>query len=750
MAVAAYASLLSLMHVLDNVQHRARRHQLYLHTKQTQSLQEKVNFLLGYLELHSERISQEMEEVARQIVVVVDEAEHTIDFHVVDQLREGSQEKRRYMAALSPFGRDINNIIEGIDSITRKLMMVKEERVDVQEQPVVPVGSTTLPSSDKNTMVGVDERLLQVVDELTRDESNLQILPIVRMGGIVSQQYSVREILLKYLLTDKKDKKELEEIGRNIAKGCRGLPLAIVVVGGLLAKSKKTREYWEFVAENVSTIVNSGDEEYCLKILSLSYNSLPIHLKPCFLYMGVFPEDHEIKASELAKLWISEEFLKPVGGKTLEAVGEEYLKDLIDRNLILIRKRTCSGKIKTCSVHDMLRELCLRESNREHLVRVPKAQHAFLLSEHENSVCFLCGHLAGSNRIHLQEVLVGLRSTTIASPSVCKACNNMYQNLNRLRWVKVLEQIDPHESGESSLQHTKLQYIVVKTSSYGPDLKFVFPHTISLLWTLQTLHLDVPSFSEPLLLPSDIWEMSQLRHLTAESCILRDPLINRFEGKDSTVLENLCTLSSRGFRCSEEAIKRVPNLKKLKSSYGSYRAEDSCYCLSNLARLNKLESLSLEYYCLLEDIAFPASLKKLSLFECEIPWAKMTIIGSSLPNLEVLKLNNAGHGYEWDPIEGEFLRLKVLLISHCDLVRWGAEDIHFPILQSLSLRYMHKLEEIPLSIGDIDTLCSIHLERCSQAVKNSAEEILKDQEEKGNETLQVYVDGKRIVVGTVS
>ncbi|KAL0441035.1 UNVERIFIED_CONTAM: putative late blight resistance proteinR1C-3 [Sesamum radiatum] len=747
MAVAAYASLLSLTHVLDNVQHSVPRHQLYLYTKRTQSLQEKVKILLGYLELHSQRISQEMEDVARQIVVVVDEAEHIIDFHVVNQLREGSQDKRRYMAACSSFGQDISNIIKEIDSITRKLMIVKEERVDVQEQPVVPVGSTTLPSSDKNTMVGVDERLLQVVDELTRDESNLQILPIVGMGD---DDKSWNLLCEKVFGQKSCPCQELEEIGRNIAKGCRGLPLAIVVVGGLLAKSKKTREYWEFVAENVSTFVNSGDEEYCLKILSLSYNSLPIHLKPCFLYMGVFLEDHEIKASELAKLWISEGFLKPVGGKSLEEVGEEYLKDLIDRNLILIRKRTRSGKIKTCSVHDILRELCLRESNREHLVRVPKAQHVFLLSEHENSVCFLCGHLAGSNRIHLQEVLVGLRSTTIASPSVCEACNHMYRNLNRLRWVKVLEQIHHHESGESSLQHTKLQYLVVKTSSYGPDLKFVFPHTISLLWTLQTLHLDVPSFSEPLLLPSDIREMSQLRHLTAESCTLRDPLINRFEGKDSIVLENLSTLSSRGFRCSEEAIKRVPNLKKLKSSYGSYRAEDSCYCLSNLALLNKLESLSLEYYCLLEDIAFPASLKKLSLFKCEISLAKMTIIGSSLPNLEVLKLNNFGHGYEWDPIEGEFLRLKVLFISHCDLVRWGAEDIHFPILQSLSLRYMHKLEKIPLSIGDIDTLCSIHLERCSQAVMNSAEEILKDQEEKGNETLQVYVDGKRLVVGTVS
>ncbi|KAK4437299.1 putative late blight resistance proteinR1C-3 [Sesamum alatum] len=827
MAVAAYASLLSLMHVLDNVEHPARRCQVYLHTKRTRILQEKLEFLLGYLELHSQRISQEMEDVARQIVVFVDEAEHIIDFHVVNQLREGSQDKRRYMAARSSFCQDVDSLIEEIDSITKKLMMVKEEWVDVQEQQALPVavGSTTLPSGDKNTMVEVDERLLRVVDELTRDEPNLQILPIVGMGGIgkttlaqnafdhpyivnrfdmriwftISQQYSVRKILLKYLLNDEKNKNgttnnkkneekgenldelgvaelgerlykflfgkryliimddvwsikawedlklsfpnnengsrilvttrlldvarplgfhnhyftinfldedkswnllcekvfaqkscpcpELEEIGRNIAKGCRGLPLAIVVVGGLLAKSSKTQEYWKFVAENVSTFVNSGDDEYCLKILSLSYNSLPIHLKPCFLYMRVFPEDHEIKASELTKLWISEGFIKPVRGKSLEEVGDEYLKDLIDRNLILIRKWKRSGKIKTCSVHDILRELCFRESNREHLIRVPRAQHVAFSREHGDSLCFLCGHLDGRDMINLPEVVVGLRPTIIASPLVCEACVNMYQDLSKLRWVKVIEQID-HHSSENFLQHTKLRYLVVEGRCNGwADLKFVFPHTISLLWNLQTLDLDVGvPYLEPLLLPSDIWDMPQLRHLNAWYCTLRDPLINRFEGKDSIVLENLSTLSSRGFRCSEEAVKRIPNMKKLKSSYDSYSADDSCYCLSNLAHLNKLESLSLECFSLLEDIAFPTSLKKLSLFDCIIPWEKMTIIGSLLPNLEVLKLNDAFHGYTWDPIEGEFLWLKVLFVSRCDLVRWGAEDIHFSNLQSLALK----------------------------------------------------------------
>lgn len=36
---------------------------------------------------------------------------------------------------------------------------------------------------------------------------------------------------------------ELEEVGKSIAKGCGGLPLALVVIGGLLAKSEKSRDF---------------------------------------------------------------------------------------------------------------------------------------------------------------------------------------------------------------------------------------------------------------------------------------------------------------------------------------------------------------------------------------------------------------------------------------------------------------------------------------------------------------------------
>ncbi|KAK4382371.1 putative disease resistance protein [Sesamum angolense] len=540
MAVAAYASLLSLTDVLDSVQHPARSHLLHLDNGQIQSLQQKVQFLQDFLELHSQRISPEMEDLSRQLAVVADEADDIIDFHVVSQLRERSQDKTRHMAVLSSFRQDIDKIIKKIDSITEKLMVVKEELPDVQR-------TTTS-------------------DELTRDESNLQILPIVGMGGIgkttlaqnafdhphivyhfdvriwltISQQYSVQEILLKYFFKDEENKQELEEIGRNIARCCRGLPLAIVVIGGLLAKSNKTREYWEYVVENITSFFHFGDDEYCLKILSLSYNSLPIHLKPCFLYMRVFPEDDEIKASKLIDLWIGEGFLKPVGGKSLKEVAKEYLKDLADRNLILI-------------------------------------------------------------------------------------------------------------------------------------------HSTSLL---------------------EVWELPKLRDFSVYNGRLPNPM----EGRNSTILADLSTLE-----------------------------------------LNKLESLSIRYYNFgLETIAFPTSLKKLKLSCCGFPWEKMTIIGSSLPNLEVLKLERTCDGAEWSPIEGEFLGLKVLFIEDYNLKQWAAEDIHFPNLHGLYLQNMWDLKEIHLSIGDINTLHSIHLiGHYSESLMNSALQIVEDQKEKGNESLQVYDEGKQ-------
>ncbi|XP_012829074.1 PREDICTED: putative late blight resistance protein homolog R1C-3 [Erythranthe guttata] len=177
------------------------------------------------------------------------------------------------------------------------------------------------------------------------------------------------DLLCRYVFEEEEDcPPELEKIGKKIAKISEGLPLSIVVIGGHLAKSKRTREHWEYISENINTIVNFKDDERCLKVLQLSYNHLPVHRKPCFLYMGVFPEDTKIRVSWLVKLWVSEGFVKPINDKSLDVVSKEYLQELCDRNLILVHKRGSYGNIKFCSIHYLLTDLCLREAEREVLL----------------------------------------------------------------------------------------------------------------------------------------------------------------------------------------------------------------------------------------------------------------------------------------------------------------------------------------------------------------------------------------------
>ncbi|XP_028101273.1 putative late blight resistance protein homolog R1B-23 [Camellia sinensis] len=105
---------------------------------------------------------------------------------------------------------------------------------------------------------------------------------------------------------------ELIKIWKHIMKKCEGLPLAIVIIAGLPAKNIKTQESWIQVAQSVSSYIVS-DPNQCLDTLALSYNHLPRHLKPCFLYLGAFPEDQEIPVQKLIWLWIAEGLYKNLG-----------------------------------------------------------------------------------------------------------------------------------------------------------------------------------------------------------------------------------------------------------------------------------------------------------------------------------------------------------------------------------------------------------------------------------------------------
>ncbi|XP_051115756.1 putative late blight resistance protein homolog R1B-16 isoform X2 [Andrographis paniculata] len=490
---------------------------------------------------------------------------------------------------------------------------------------------------------------------------------------------------------------ELEKIGKKIATGCRGLPLAIAVIGGVLRRSEKTFESWDQVAENLNAIVTWENEEHCFKILRMSYTCLPLHLKPCFLYVSRFREDQKIKVSELIKFWVAEGFLRPINGKILEDVAREYLDHLIDRNLIVVRRRGVSGKAKYCGVHDLVRDLSLKEARKENFILVEKLS--------SNSSVFVWKLRSEDGR---------LLSKLLSSQASYKLNNNLVESIVHLVQFRYL----------SVPNHTN--WLVEKK-----------PKMLPFLWNLQTI--SIHGIRTKITIPSMFWTMTQLRHINIISYIvLPEPPPN---SQSCCTLENLQSLFYvKDFKCSEEIYSRIPNVKKLRVEYFSQDVEEGpYYSLSNLVHLCRLESLDLYGMMVsIKDISFPHSLRKLSIGNTNIWWCEMVSIGS-LPNLEILVIREDGvKGLEWNVTEGEFVRLKRLDVCLVDLKYWKTEEGSFPSLEELELWSM--LEELPdpLDFADIPKLRSIKLIACSESIESWAKQIKEEREELGYGSIQLF------------
>lgn len=541
---------------------------------------------------------------------------------------------------------------------------------------------------------------------------------------------------------------DFERLGRDMVAKCAGLPLAIIVLGGLLA-TKETVTEWEMIHKYISSYLIRGEvherQSRLTEVLDLSYHDLPYQLKPCFLYLSQFPEDSEIPKNKLIQLWVAEGVVSSQyeveRGETMEVIAERYLGSLISRCMVQVGQMGSTGKIKTCRLHDLMRDMCLSQARKEHyLYIIGGAQQNSSLDHVSSSSLLDARHTSGVRRLAIfldnqvsqlippnEQANRHLRSLVYFHDKKCRVENwklikDVFENYKLLR---VLDLEGIKGSKGQSLPKEVGNLIWLKFLSLKRTRIQILPSSLGKLENLETLNLQTVnkvSWDSTVEIPNVIWKLKHLRHL----------YLPNWCGNVAGILQlkNLINLQTLvNFPASKCDVKDLLKLKKLRKLVLNdprfFQKFTESFSPPN-ERLDYLQSLSLKTDMLSfpdqvvdvkklvlgcpslhklqvegrmerlpEARLFPPQLSKLTLWGCRLMEDPMVTL-ERLPNLKFLSGWEMFVGKKMVCSPNGFPQLKVLLLRGLpNLEEWVVENQAMPHLYRLSICDCNKLKSVP-------------------------------------------------------
>ncbi|GAU51546.1 hypothetical protein TSUD_414090 [Trifolium subterraneum] len=529
----------------------------------------------------------------------------------------------------------------------------------------------------------------------------------------------------KYDDPDSRISTEMEKLGREMVGRCGGLPLAIIVLGGLLA-SKPTFYEWDTVRQNINSYLRKAKAH--------------------------FPENQEIQTKKLTRTWVAEGIISLLqnagdGEEALEDVAQRYLTELVERCMIQVVEKSSTGRIRTVQMHNLMRDLCVSKAYQENFLDMIDSRNvdqtstskvrptgevrriALYLDQDVDS--FLLNKLKSHK--HLRSILCYHDKT--ARLSEWRLMKSVFKKCKLLR-VLNLEGIQcqmgklPKEIGYLihlrflSLRNTKIDEL---------------PNSIGNLKCLQTL--DLLTGNSTVQIPNVITNMEKLRHLyLPESCG------NDVEKWQLSNLKNLQTLVNfPAEKCDVKDLMKLTNLRKLviddpnygeifKSTNITFNHLESLFYVSseeisilevsagcpNLYKLHiegpisnfpqpnqissKLAKLKLQGSGLIVDpMTTLEKLPNLRLLELQLDsflGKKMVCSSNGFPQLRSLVLSDLSNLEVWKLEKGAMAYLSKLEISNCTKLEVVPEGIRFVIsLKDLEIRSMFAAFRIKLEKG---------------------------------------------------
>ncbi|XVF65394.1 hypothetical protein PTKIN_Ptkin09bG0245100 [Pterospermum kingtungense] len=284
---------------------------------------------------------------------------------------------------------------------------------------------------------------------------------------------------------------QLEAIGMEIAEKCKGFPLALTAIGSLLVK--RTEAEWLKVKNNVLKYTTQ-QESGILPILKLSYDHLPQHLRQCFAYCSLIPNDTRFEVKEIILHWMAQGFIQPKSGdEVLEAVGHEYFMTLLQRSFFQVAKEDDSGNVVSFTMHDLMHDLACSVAGIECCIASVKAEN---ISEDTRHV------LLKANT--LRTLILG----GTLNQSTCNALVSKFVYLRTLSLSYVGIETLPHSIG-------KLKHLRILNLSGNVGIKKL-PSSLCRLQNLQRLGLSYCSKLKKL--PKKTRRLVNLRYLDIDGC----------------------------------------------------------------------------------------------------------------------------------------------------------------------------------------------------------------------------------------
>ncbi|XP_047339587.1 putative disease resistance protein RGA3 [Impatiens glandulifera] len=306
------------------------------------------------------------------------------------------------------------------------------------------------------------------------------------------------------------------DIGKEIVKKCKGVPLVAKTFGGQLGFKSDINE-WCKIRDNEIWKISQNEESDLLPILRLSYYDLPYHLRRCFLFCAIFPKDAEIKKERLIQLWMAHGLIPTIINQEMEDIGNTIWKELCWRSFFQDEKSDQYGIYETCKMHDLIHDLAQSVMKNECYTLDVNSSSDGLRREirHVSAMVdeFVKTPVRSFKKIGgLQSLMLNGRDV-YRNVKIQKICLSVLKELSALRVLEL--------SCNVQYQCLRLEYVGgLKHLRYldisGNKKITTLPDSICDLLNLQTLKLNECSKLKSL--PRNTKDLISLRHLYLEKC----------------------------------------------------------------------------------------------------------------------------------------------------------------------------------------------------------------------------------------